>query len=162
MANLHSMALFIHMNTHLEAPIFIPRETITQAIREIDLAGIEACTYAQCQVRDRYIVPGPNYVWFVDGYDKLKAYSIEIYGIIDAYSQMIIGLFVGIFSCTAVVVQKYFLLAVDKYGVPQLVQSDKSSETVLMAACQVRMKSNKSFKLEIILTIYLVNAQMHE
>ena len=150
------------MNTHLEAPIFIPRETIAQAIREIDPASVEARTYAWHQVRDRYIVLGPNHVWSVDGHDKLKAYGIEIYSIIDTYSQMIIGLFVGISSRTAVAVQKYFLLVVDKYGVPQLVRSDKGSETVLMAACQVHMKSNKSFKLEIILTIYLVNAQMHE
>ena len=66
-------------------------------------------------------MPGPNHVWSVDGHDKLKAYDIEIYSIIDAYSQMIIGLFVGISSRTAVAVQKYFLLAVDKYGVPRLV-----------------------------------------
>jgi len=107
-------------------------------------------------------VPGPNHVWSVDGYDKLKAYGIEIYGIIDVYSRMIIGLFVGISSRTAVAVQKYFLLAVDKYGIPRLVRSDKGSETVLMAAYQVCMKSNKSFKLEIIFTIYLINAQTHE
>ena len=107
-------------------------------------------------------MPGPNHVWSVDGHDKLKAYDIEIYSIIDAYSQMIIGLFVGISSRTAVAVQKYFLLAVDKYGVPRLVRSDKGSETVLMVAYQVRIKSNKSFKLEIILKIYLVNPQTHE
>src|SRR2546430_12290996 len=48
------------------------RETIAQAIREIDPAGVEARTYAWRRVRDRYIVPGPNHVWSVDGYDKLK------------------------------------------------------------------------------------------
>ena len=63
-------------------------------------------------------MPGPNHVWFVDDYDKLKAYGFEIYNIINTYSQIIIGLFVGISSHTAVAVQKYFLLAVDKYGVP--------------------------------------------
>ena len=124
--------VYTHTNTYLEALIFIPRETITQAIREIDLAGVEARIYAQCQVRDRYIVPGPNHVWSVDGHDKLKAYGIEIYDIIDAYSQMIIGLFVGISSRTAVTVQKYFLLVIDKYGVPWLVWPDKGSETVLI------------------------------
>ena len=154
--------VYTHTNTRLEAPIFIPRETIAQAIREIDSAGVEARTYVRRRVRDRYIVLGPNHVWSVDSHDKLKAYGIEIYSIIDAYSQMIIGLFVGISSRTAVAVQKYFLLVVDKYGVPWLVRSDKGSETVLMVACQIHMKSNKSFKLEIILTIYLVNAQIHE
>ena len=71
------------------------RETIAQAIREIDPAGVEARTYARRRVRDRYIVPGPNPCLLCDGHDKLKAYGIEIYGIIDAYSRMIIGLFVG-------------------------------------------------------------------
>ena len=37
--------VYTHMNTHLEAPIFILRETIAQAIWEIDSASVEACTY---------------------------------------------------------------------------------------------------------------------
>ena len=30
-----------------------------------------------------YLSKGPNYIWHVDGYDKLKPYGIAIHGCID-------------------------------------------------------------------------------
>ena len=36
--------------------------------------------------RGSYIVPGPNYVWSMDGQIKLHQYGIAIYGAIHAYS----------------------------------------------------------------------------
>lgn len=32
------------------------------------------------------MIPGPNYLWSLDGYDKLKAYEIQVYACIDAHS----------------------------------------------------------------------------
>ena len=75
-------------------------------------------------------------VWSADGHDKLKDFEIEIYGIIDAYSRYIVFIYVGISSRTAVAVQKFFLIAVDEYGVLYLLCSDKSIEIFLMAECQ--------------------------
>ena len=40
--------------------------------------------------RQAYVVPGPNFVWSIDGYMKLESYGIEIYAGIDAYSHYII------------------------------------------------------------------------
>jgi hypothetical protein len=34
--------------------------------------------------RLEYIVPGPNFLWSIDGHDKLANYGIEIYAAIDA------------------------------------------------------------------------------
>ena len=36
-----------------------------------------------------YIVPGPNWLWLIDGHCKLSFYGIEIYAAIDTYSQYI-------------------------------------------------------------------------
>ncbi|KAH8725979.1 hypothetical protein GQ44DRAFT_759030 [Phaeosphaeriaceae sp. PMI808] len=41
--------------------------------------------------RGEYIVPGPNWVWSIDGHEKLKPYGIQIYACIDAYSRYIFG-----------------------------------------------------------------------
>ena len=45
--------------------------------------------------RLEYIIPGPNYLWSIDGHDKLPNYDIEIYGAIDAYSRRILWFYVG-------------------------------------------------------------------
>ena len=40
--------------------------------------------------RAEFINPGPDHLWCIDGHDKLKAWGIEIYAGIDAYSRKII------------------------------------------------------------------------
>jgi hypothetical protein len=35
-------------------------------------------------------IPGPNHLWFINGYNKFRNYRIEIYAAIDAYSRRII------------------------------------------------------------------------
>ena len=37
--------------------------------------------------RGAYFVPGPNFVWSIDGHNKLSMYGIEIYAGIDAFSR---------------------------------------------------------------------------
>jgi hypothetical protein len=59
-----------------------------------------------------YIVPGPNYLWSLDGHDKFRNYGIEIYGAIDAYSRRIIWLYVGNSNRTKISVVKQYLEAV--------------------------------------------------
>ena len=44
--------------------------------------------------RRQYHSPGPNSVWHADGYDKLKLYSLPIYGCIDGFSRKVIWLYV--------------------------------------------------------------------
>jgi hypothetical protein len=58
--------------------------------------------------RGEYIVPGPNFIWSVDGHNKLKEYGIEIYAGIDAYSRYVTWIYVGVSSGTSIsVVQQY-------------------------------------------------------
>jgi hypothetical protein len=40
--------------------------------------------------RGEYIVPGPNFIWSIDGHDKLAEWGFQIYGGIDAYARKII------------------------------------------------------------------------
>lgn len=41
-------------------------------------------------VRRRYYFKGPNYVWHMNSYDKLKFYGIAIGGCIDDFSRKIV------------------------------------------------------------------------
>lgn len=84
--------------------------------------------------RGEYLVPGPNFVWSVDGYLKLAPYGIEVYAAIDAYSRYIIWIYVGISARTAVSVLRQYLNTVEVLGQhPRFVRSDHGGETVLLA-----------------------------
>ena len=50
--------------------IRIPRDMVLQMTREIDAEGVRQ-RKAHRLVRHMYYAQGPNYVWHVDGYDKL-------------------------------------------------------------------------------------------
>jgi hypothetical protein len=77
--------------------------------RELAPEAVQRRLYDLQRHRGAYIVPGPNFIWLIDGYLKLAPYGIEIYAAIDAYSRYIIWVYVGISSCTAVSVLHQFL-----------------------------------------------------
>lgn len=46
----------------------------------------------------KYCVEGFNYIWYMDGYDKLKLFGFCVYGVIDGYSRRILWFEVGIIN----------------------------------------------------------------
>lgn len=63
----------------------VSRDKVLSLLRHIDSDGIG--------LRKRHrLKRRPNYVWHVDGYDKLKPYGICVHGAIDGYSRRIIWL----------------------------------------------------------------------
>jgi hypothetical protein len=82
------------------------------------------------------MVKGPNRVWSIDGHDKLLAYGFQIYGIIDAYSRRILGMFVGLLNRTQIAVLKFYLHTIKEHRIPKAIRADKGTETVLLAAAQ--------------------------
>ena len=92
--------------------------------------------------RGEFITPGPNFLWSVDGHDKLKAFGIEIYGAIDAYSRYVAWIYVGISARTAVSVLSQYLTAVEVLeSQPCFIRSDRGGETVLMADAHWQLRS---------------------
>ena len=62
-------------------------------------------------LRRKYRNPGPNYVWHMDGHDKLKPYGLSIHGCIDGYSKRIIWLEVASTNKVPELIAKYYLYA---------------------------------------------------
>ncbi|KAL4872283.1 hypothetical protein BDV12DRAFT_183231 [Aspergillus spectabilis] len=90
-----------------------------------------------------YIVPGPNFIWSIDGYLKLAPYGIEIYAAIDAYSRYIIWVYVGVSACTAVSVLRQFLDTLEiTQQQPRYVRSDRGTETILLAEAQYKLQQS--------------------
>lgn len=87
--------------------------------------------------RSTYSAKGPNFIWHLDGYEKLKPFGFSIPGAIDGYSRRILGLEVGSSNNNPRVVARYYLDCVkDLGGVPRTVRGDGGTVNVNVAAMQ--------------------------
>ena len=50
------------------------RETVRELLKILDPVGVKARSRQRLQ-RRQYKTAGPNHIWHIDGYDKLKLYS---------------------------------------------------------------------------------------
>jgi hypothetical protein len=115
-------------------------------VKELNPDGVYRRARDLQRHRGEYIVPGPNYLWSIDGHCKLDFVGIEIYAAIDAYSRFITWIYVGISSHTAVSVLIQYLTTLRAEGVqPQFIRSDRGVETTLLAAAHhAFMKKHKA------------------
>jgi hypothetical protein len=80
---------------------------------------------------------GPNHIWHVDGYDKLRPYGFLISGCIDGYSRRLLWLECGFTNHDPAVIAGYYMNAVRKCnGFPRIVRTDCGTENVTVAAIQ--------------------------
>lgn len=98
----------------------------------------------RCERRDglggdrRYAALGPNFIWHLDGYDKLKPYWFWIHGAIDGYSRRILWLEVG-----PTITAQYFIDCVQQLrGLPRVIRGDCGTENIHIAAVQRFMRRN--------------------
>lgn len=67
------------------------RETVRQILSALDPEGVQARPSHRLR-RRLYYAAGPNYIWQVDGKDKLVLYGLAIHGAIDGDSRRILEL----------------------------------------------------------------------
>lgn len=91
--------------------------------------------------RRQYFAQGPNYIWHVDSYDKLKPYGICINGCIDGFSRKIIWLKAAYTSSDPRVIGGYFMEAVEQFGgCPRIVRTDLGTENVVVRDIQTYLR----------------------
>ena len=84
--------------------------------------------------RRMYAVKGPNYVWQVDGYDKLKPFGFCIHGCIDGYSRRVMWLEVASSNNDPAIVAKYYLDCLKQLKiVPRILRADYGTENVKLS-----------------------------
>ena len=105
-------------------------------------------TYTCCRLSRRlhrrtYIAAGPNYIWHVDGNDKITPYGFGISGAIDGFSRHIIWLNVYTTNSDPAVIAAYFYSSVSKAsGCPKLVRVDAGTENTIMKEIQYSLLGN--------------------
>ena len=65
------------------------RRSAMEILKELDPEGVAGRRKKRLR-RRIYSVPGPDFLWNIDGYDKLKPYGFSIHGCIDGFSRKII------------------------------------------------------------------------
>ena len=80
------------MHQKLRADGFVvDRETVRILLKILDADGVELRSSHRL-ARRTYVSIGPNYLWHIDGYDKIKAYGFAIHGATDRFSRKVLWL----------------------------------------------------------------------
>ncbi|XP_016336667.1 uncharacterized protein LOC107684819 [Sinocyclocheilus anshuiensis] len=87
--------------------------------------------------RRMYVNPGPNFIWHMDSYDKLKPFGICINGAIDGFSRMVIWLHAYSTNSDPKVIASYFINEVgQRMGTPARMRSDLGTENCYVEQMQ--------------------------
>lgn len=108
-------------------------ERVRSSLWRIDPAGILLRSMQLNLVNRRhYSVPGPLYLWHLDGNHKLIRWGFVIHGCVDGYSRRVMFLKAST-NNKANTVFNLFVKAVEKFSLPQRVRGDQGVENVDVA-----------------------------
>lgn len=86
---------------------------------------------------------GPDNVWHIDSYDKLKPYDIAINGCIDGFSRKIIWMESNSTNSDPKDIADFYIKAVQRRrGCPQSVRVDMGTENVYIEQMQTFLRRN--------------------
>ncbi|XP_054641995.1 uncharacterized protein LOC129187166 [Dunckerocampus dactyliophorus] len=111
-----------------ESGLRVRKEDVRMALKELDPRGV-AFRQARRLRRRRYFSKGPNFIWHLDSYDKLKPYGFCINGSIDGFSRKIIWLNAYTTNSDPKLIGGYYIEAVQRLGgCPRIVRGDPGTE----------------------------------
>ncbi|XP_030580362.1 uncharacterized protein LOC115776739 [Archocentrus centrarchus] len=118
----------------------VRRDHVMNLLRELNPQGCERRARRRF-IRRTYHSMGPNYMWHVDGYDKLKPFGLALSGCIDGFSRKVLWLICGATNNDPSVIAHYFLSCVRNLGViPMRLRTDCGTENGTMAAIQCTLR----------------------
>ena len=98
-----------YMLQKLRADGFVDdRETVKILLKILDADGVELRSFHRL-ARRTYVSLGPNYLWYIHRYDKIKPYGFAIHDAIDGFSRKIIWLRVASSNNNPKVAASYYM-----------------------------------------------------
>ena len=114
----------------------VDSETVRHVLKALDPEGVKQRKAHRLR-RRIYRCAGPNYMWHIDGYDKLKPFGFAIHGGIDGYSRKILWLDVAESNNDPCIVAHYFVKYINEnMVVPRVIRADRGSENVVIGGIQ--------------------------
>ncbi|XP_057190659.1 uncharacterized protein LOC130554804 [Triplophysa rosa] len=118
----------------------VKRDDVMRLLKELNPRGTDQRTRRRF-VRRTYHSMGPNYLWHVDGYDKLKQFGFGLSGCIDGFSRRVLWLICGHINNDPAVIASYFITCVQRLGVvPMRLRTDCGTENGTLAAIQCTLR----------------------
>ena len=120
----------------LKYDLKVRRDTVMRALSIIDPEGVER-RKKRALKRRRYGTPGPNFLWHVDGWDKLSPFGIFIHGAVDGFSRRILWLEANSTNKNPNVIASHYLTTVQELeGVPRRMRCDRGTENTIIGSLQ--------------------------
>ena len=114
-----------HLNT---TRVLVRREDIRLALLEFDPQNVDKRRSRRLRRRKNHN-PVPNFVWYIDGNNKLKPYGISIHGCMDGYSRRKLWLEVAAPSKVPELIAKHYFDAIKQMERKRkIVKADKDTE----------------------------------
>ncbi|KAL3997088.1 hypothetical protein ACER0C_009744 [Sarotherodon galilaeus] len=118
----------------------VKRDVVMRLLRQLNPQGIALRTRRRF-TRRTYHSMGPNYIWHVDGYDKLKPFGLALSGCIDGFSRRLMWLVCGATNNNPAVIAHNYINCVKSLGViPMTLRTDFGTENGTMAAIQCTLR----------------------
>ncbi len=112
----------------IQAGFVVSQSVIRHLLGILDPEGVQMRRKNRLR-RRLYGNPGPNFLWHMDSYDKLKPFGICINGAIDGFSRMVIWLHAYSTNSDPKVIASYFINEVgQRMGTPARIRSDLGTE----------------------------------
>lgn len=132
----------MHQRLRLCHGIVTSKEVVRKVLSYLDPDGVALRSQRKLK-RRKYFTKGPNYMWHIDGYDKLKPYGFCVHGAIDGFSRRVMWLEVGHSNNNPRIIATYFHDCVKQIGgTPHRCRSDQGTENVNVAAMQRFFRRN--------------------
>lgn len=124
----------------IQEGLVVKRETVRLLLSVLDPVGV-AHRRARKLRRRRYHNPGPNFMWHLDSYDKLKPYGLCINGCVDGFSRHLMWLKVSFTNSDPKVIASYYIETVkERRGCPQRIRADRGTENVAVEQMQMFLR----------------------
>ncbi|XP_049926248.1 uncharacterized protein LOC126406111 isoform X1 [Epinephelus moara] len=119
----------------------VKRDDVRNTLSRLDPSGVQLRSRRRF-VRRGYITAGPNQVWHVDGYDKLKPFGIAISGCIDGFSRKVMWLKSGSTNNDPGIIAQHYMQCLSEFGqLPARLRTDCGTENGTMAAIHCALRS---------------------
>ena len=126
----------------IQAGYRVARDAVAYILSELDPIGVSVRRKHRLE-RRRYASKGPNYIWHLDSYVKLKPFGMCINGCIDGFSRKIMWLKLSASTSCPQSIAYYFVeAATNAGGIPTLIRADMGTENGHVAAMQTFLRRN--------------------